>query len=466
MGSYILKRILLFIPTLLVLSVIGFAITVNAPGDPVDRLFTSDNSNPHNTLLTRRLKQEKRHQLGLDLPVFYLSIGTLADINPYPFTADKDEREAIVELSRYAGNASAVKTYEETLRNTADEIETLPEGAQKDEIASDIKILYAEGRYDEIGRNIYILDGLLKKTGRSGSAASLVGAYESLEKSRQAWKMYIPSIHWYGLNNQYHRWLSNILLHGNLGVSYHTQLPLMQQLKSKIGWSFILSFSSLLLAYLISIPIGLYAAYRQNGWFDRLSATLLFALYSIPTFFGGLLLLLLFANPDMLSWFPESGIADPTIYNPDWPFYERVMHHLPYLVLPVITYTYSYLAFYSRQMRIGAVEVMQQDFIRTARAKGLPDRSILWKHVFRNALLPIVTLFADAFPLAVAGAVIIETIFAIPGMGQGLYSAVLTYDYPVIVGVFLIFGAMTLIGYLVSDILYAVVDPRISYKNR
>jgi peptide/nickel transport system permease protein len=142
------------------------------------------------------------------------------------------------------------------------------------------------------------------------------------------------------------------------------------------------------------------------------------------------------------------------------------MHHLPYLVLPVITYTYSYLAFYSRQMRIGAVEVMHQDFIRTARAKGLPDRAILWKHVFRNALLPIVTLFADAFPLAVAGAVIIETIFAIPGMGQGMYNAVLTYDYPVIVGVFLIFGTMTLVGYLISDILYAVVDPRISYKNR
>lgn len=468
MGSYILKRILLFIPTLLILSIVGFTITINAPGDPVERLFTGtgESNTSHNTTLVRRLKKEKRHELGLDLPVFYFSIGTLADADPYQYATESAERNAILQLSRYAGNDAAIKDYEQALQKLEERLTLFPDGNARDILSVKLQDTRRHGNMTVLEDDLHELNTTGARYGNPEWAAPLRSALGQIKNGRNAWKVYIPAIHFYGLHNQYHRWLSNIILHGNLGLSYRTQLPLMRQLKSKMGWSVTLSLLSLVLAYAISIPIGMYAAYRQNGLFDKLSGTLLFALYSIPAFFGGMLLLLLFANPDILNWFPEGGIADPTVYDPNWPFFERLLHHLPYLVLPVITYTYGSLAFYSRQMRIGAVEIMQQDFIRTARAKGLPDSAILWKHIFRNALLPILTLFADAFPLAVAGSVIIETIFAIPGMGQELYNAMLSYDYPVVVGVFLIFGTMTLAGYLVSDILYAVADPRISYKSR
>jgi len=184
----------------------------------------------------------------------------------------------------------------------------------------------------------------------------------------------------------------------------------------------------------------------------------------MPTFFVGTLLLLYFANPDNLSWFPVSGIQDPTSFDPDWNFWMKAKHRMPYLILPVITYTYGSFAFLSRIMRIGMIEVVSQDYIRTARAKGLGEKKVILKHALRNSLLPILTVFASIFPVAIGGSVIIEVIFSIPGMGVEVYNSILNYDYPMIITVFTITGFLTMLGYLIVDILYAVVDPRISYS--
>jgi peptide/nickel transport system permease protein len=137
---------------------------------------------------------------------------------------------------------------------------------------------------------------------------------------------------------------------------------------------------------------------------------------------------------------------------------------MPFLILPIITYTYGSFAFLSRIMRVGVIDVFSQDYIRTARAKGLGEGKVVMKHALRNSLLPIITVFANIFPLAIGGSVIIETIFTIPGMGFEIYNSILNSDYPMIVAVFTIIGFLTMLGYLIADILYAVVDPRISYK--
>jgi peptide/nickel transport system permease protein len=184
----------------------------------------------------------------------------------------------------------------------------------------------------------------------------------------------------------------------------------------------------------------------------------------MPTFFVGTLLLLQFANPDNLSWFPVSGIQDPTLFNPEWSLWMKLKHRMPYLILPIITYTYGSFAFLSRIMRIGMIDVVSQDYIRTARAKGLGERKVILKHALRNSLLPIITVFAAIFPMAIGGSIIIEVIFSIPGMGVEVFNSILNYDYPMIITVFTLSGFLTMVGYLVADILYAVVDPRISYK--
>ena len=144
---------------------------------------------------------------------------------------------------------------------------------------------------------------------------------------------------------------------------------------------------------------------------------------------------------------------------------QKLAHQSPYFVLTIITYTYSSFAFISRIMKVSVLEVLGMDYIKTARAKGLTEYQVITRHALKNSLLPIVTLFADIFPAALGGSVILETIFSIPGMGFEIYNAVVATDIPMIVAVFTLTGVLTVIGYLFSDFLYAIVDPRIRYNG-
>jgi peptide/nickel transport system permease protein len=221
---------------------------------------------------------------------------------------------------------------------------------------------------------------------------------------------------------------------------------------------------SVILAYFISIPLGVKAAASRGSRFDKSSSVILFMLYSMPSFWLATLLLMTFANTDVLFWLPASGVKPATGYPDAAGFFEKVKLSFPYLILPAICYTYSSFAFLSRTMRVSMIETIGQDYIRTARAKGLPENKVIWKHAFRNSLLPIITVFANIFPAAIGGSVIIESIFTIPGMGYETFLGIQTNNYPMIIAVFTITGFLTLLGYLVSDVLYALVDPRISYK--
>ena len=288
-----------------------------------------------------------------------------------------------------------------------------------------------------------------------------------LVNSKNRWKTYVPTIHWYGSQNQYHLWLFGNgkdrkgLLRGDFGISYIDSQPISTKIWQKIGISFSLSLISIFIAYLISIPIGIYSAYKKDSAVDKGFSLVLFILYSMPSFFVGTLLLLQFANPDNLAWFPVSGIQDPTVFDPEWSFWAKIKHRMPFLILPIITYTYGSFAFLSRIMRVGMIDIVSQDYIRTARAKGLAEGKVILKHALRNSLLPVITVFAAIFPAAIGGSIIIEVIFSIPGMGVEVYNSILNYDYPMIITVFTISGFLTMLGYLVSDLLYAVVDPRI-----
>jgi peptide/nickel transport system permease protein len=162
-----------------------------------------------------------------------------------------------------------------------------------------------------------------------------------------------------------------------------------------------------------------------------------------------------------MNWFPTCGLGEIDDMSLFDAFIERAVH----LILPIICLTYGSWAYLSRQMRGGVLNVLRQDYIRTAKAKGLADNKVIWKHAFRNSLIPIITIFASIFPAAIAGAFIIEYIFAIPGMGKLTFEALIARDYPMVFTVMLLSAILTLIGNLVADILYAVVDPRISFNK-
>jgi peptide/nickel transport system permease protein len=492
MFKYALKRILTFIPMLIAISLLSFVISINAPGDPVERLSKaagSEGSAEQQSGASKKIKQELRKKLGLDLPIFYLSVTDLASSDTLYKVQDKYHKANLEALTHQSGNWESVSNYyssllvlqkahqkidakaivandsslslnsvNEAVNQFGFEIGSLLETSEKTIVA-----LKFEKMNNLLAKNSFLVN---LKTPLS----DVTNARETIFANATKWKTYIPAISWYGGKNQYHLWLVGNgkdrkgLLRGDFGISYIDSQPIQSKIWQKVGISFSLSLISIFLAYLISIPIGIYSAYKKDSVADKGMSLVLFVLYSMPSFFVATLLLLQFANPDNLSWFPVSGIQDPTIFDPDWSLWMKLKHRMPFLILPIITYTYGSFAFLSRIMRVGMIDVVSQDYIRTARAKGLGEGKVILKHALRNSLLPVITVFASIFPMAIGGSIIIEVIFSIPGMGVEVYNAILNYDYPMIITVFTLSGFLTMVGYLVADLLYAVVDPRISYK--
>ncbi|HDQ05791.1 MAG TPA: ABC transporter permease, partial [Candidatus Bathyarchaeota archaeon] len=214
---------------------------------------------------------------------------------------------------------------------------------------------------------------------------------------------------------------------------------------------------SMILIMLVAIPIGVLSAVRQNSFFDKATSVFVFVGFAVPTFWLALLLMILFGVN--LGWLPISGIRSLNYeYLPPWIALWDLIKHL---ILPVILSAFGGLAGLSRYMRANMLEVIRQDYITTARAKGLSERIVIYKHALRNALLPVITILGLSIPGLIGGSVIFETIFAIPGMGQLFYMSVMSRDYPLVMGILFIGAVLTLIGNLIADVSYALADPRI-----
>lgn len=271
----------------------------------------------------------------------------------------------------------------------------------------------------------------------------------------------------YGLDQplptQYVRWLKRILTL-DFGESLRDHRQVIDKLKERIPVSVKLSGISIVLAYLLAIPLGVFAATHRHTFGERLTTVLVFALYSLPNFWLATMAIVYLGGGDFWNVFPVYGLHSPGAEN--WSWWQQMSDEFRHLVLPITCMTYYTLAVLSRYMRTGMLETIRQDFIRTARAKGLSESAVLYRHAVRNSLIPIVTLMADVLPALIGGSIVIETIFSIPGMGLLSYEAVFNRDYPVLMGIFTISAFLTLIGILISDFLYTLVDPRIAYEKR
>lgn len=520
MIGYLVKRILQFIPTMFIISLLAFYISLHSPGDPVEILSQSANAQGANASLTatKQYKDSIRVKLGLNLPLFYFSLGTQSDCDTIHKIFDKQEQYVFHRLSRRwqdsertawyfkvidrslkktdTLNADAIYKRFSYVEDTATELISITEKSKSGANLSVYKrqlinnTLAYTYTINEINSAITFSKNMLSSlkkiydpklmVAKADSLLSLIGKYAFFSACKRDFEKihmyassnkryfnnnYKPKFTWYGTQNQYHIWLSN-LLKGDFGYSYADTRPVAEKIWQKFGRSFILVLFSVLLAYLISIPVGVYSAKRHGKFFDRFSSVTLFMLYSVPSFFFGTMLLYFFANPAFFSWFPEYGYCDPETYNNEWSIAQKIYHTFPYMVLPLATYTYASFAFLSRIVRSATLESLNQDYIRTARAKGLSENRILWRHAFRNALLPVITTFVTVFPAAVGGSVIVETIFTYDGMGIAGYEAIASKDIPMIVSIFSLAGLMSMVAYFVGDILYALADPRIVYANK
>lgn len=253
---------------------------------------------------------------------------------------------------------------------------------------------------------------------------------------------------------QYFRWLAR-LLKGDLGWSLYTKRPVTKHILERIGPTAILAGSTLFLSFLIAIPFGILSATKQYSLLDYSSTVIIFFGMSLPIFFLGLVVIYIFAV--RFGILPTSGMKTLGIPFSIW---DRIKH----LILPISVLTFYQIAPVVRYARSSMLEVIREDYVRTARSKGISERDVIYKHALRNALIPIVTLFGLSIPFIFNGAFITETIFAWPGMGRLAVGAVFQRDYPILMGTTLVTAILVLLGNLIADILYAVVDPRIRYK--
>jgi peptide/nickel transport system permease protein len=270
----------------------------------------------------------------------------------------------------------------------------------------------------------------------------------------------------YGLDQplhvQYVSWLSR-LVRLDFGRSFSSDgRPVLAKIAERLPVTLLLNIVEMLIILAIAVPIGVLSATRQYSTFDKVTTMFVFVGFATPDFWLALLLMILFGV--QLGWLPISGLRSL-----NWEylsFWKQQTDFLAHLFLPIVVATFGGLAGFSRYMRQSMLEVVRQDYIQSARAKGLAERVVIGKHALRNAMLPIVTILGLSLPGLIGGSVIVESVFAIPGMGQLMVQAVFERDYPVIMGNLVIVATLTLVANLIADLAYGVVDPRIRVGRR
>ena len=285
------------------------------------------------------------------------------------------------------------------------------------------------------------------------------GAFRQNRSMREALNLDKPILVGFGL------WLRDVVLHGDFGVSASVDpgRPVTDLILERLPVTVTLNFWAVVLTYLLAIPIGVYAAVYAGSWFDQLSAFLLFVLYSLPVMWVGLLLQALLCEGGRWELFPLKGVVPANLDElSTWQLQFEIIRHY---TLPVFCLAYGGFAGLSRYARSGMLDVIHSDFIRTARAKGLPEPLVIWRHAFRNGLITLITLFGGLLPSLVAGSVIVEYIFNISGMGSLSLLALSSRDYPLQMALFAFAGMLTLTGIFISDMLYLAADPRIKLSR-
>ena len=257
-------------------------------------------------------------------------------------------------------------------------------------------------------------------------------------------------------------WLWRIVRHGDFGesVAVDPGRPVTELVAERLPVTLGLNFCAVLLTYLLAIPIGVNAAVHEGGWFDRGSNLVLFMLYSLPVLWVGLLLQAYLCEGGRGGWTFFLTRAEVTD-DGEWSIFRYLYELFRAYALPVVCLSYAGMAGLSRYCRGSMLEVVNSDFVRTARAKGLPESRVIWGHGFRNALVTLITLFGGLLPGLIAGSVLVEHIFSIPGMGTLSLDSLSSRDYPLQMALFFFSGVLTLAGILIADLLYAVADARI-----
>lgn len=480
MQAYLIKRLLLMVPTLFGISLVLWLVVTAAPGSPGGRAYTDAQAQEGaGGGESRRIFRE---QFNLDKPVlwnWYVSLApedVLAEVRKtadldLPGSARSRADERLVDWGAYA--VPALVRAIDLARNVEERyhvLRRLQRNAKRTGVGRAGRQLTPEETKENrriLAENAWIDEHLaLPVMAPDGIDAKLV------EEKAHAWKSWYAerasAWEWsFGermrrrlLDTQFAAYWGN-LLRLDLGDSHVHRIPVMQLIVSRLPISITLSVTSLVLAYLVSVPLGVWAAVRHRTVREQSVATLLFMLYSLPSFFVATLLLRYLGLGRPFAVIPVAGFESRDTFRMTTA--EHILDVAHHVAAPIFCMTYASFAALSRYAKSGVLNVIRSDYIRTARAKGLGEVTVVLKHAVRNGIIPILTLLGTTLPAIVGGSIIVESVFSIPGIGWLTIESIQQRDYNVVIGLSLIVAVLTMVGILVSDILYAVVDPRISY---
>lgn len=471
MLRYILQRIIIAIPTLLFISLAVFGLSKCAPGDPVENVFGEAIASTEAPAVIAERYRQKAARIGIDKPLFYGSISIAA----FPDTLWKiyplDRRDWLSRLTAQNGNWPATRALETAIQQSLLTADRLPDSLrQKQYLRLALLQLSTQNNLEKLEQGFQNADNICREIkppipGLNSSMDTLRARTATACNALLPSKLVTPTFHWYGLNNQYHHWLTGFLT-GNWGLTMK-QLPVWQELKPALFASMAINLLAIFFAYLIAIPLGVEIARRKGRTLDRWVQRALIFLHAMPVFWVGGLLVMLFCSPiwgKPLIANPYLDISDAWNMNSE-PFLTWFSSKSAKFTLPILVLTLYALASITLQMRGGMLETLGLDYIRTARAKGVKEDEVFWTHAFRNALFPVITIFASVFPALFTGSLVIETLFNFPGMGQKAQTAFQEHDLAILSAILMAAAIFTILGNLVADILYAVADPRVRFVS-
>ncbi len=451
MRRWLIGRLLGFGPTLLLVLLVVFAVVNLVPAVPLASPEGEDEASYQSAV------EEFRRQFGLDRPVF-LNLRHLDDdaairarVDAIAAEDDPERRRdlfgELVERGRFAiAGLVAVAADGAAPAEARDlALAVLPELVERATGAPPPRGLVPERRPDAADRD------------------RLAGAWTAWAAEHA--ELVAPSAVGRAVatfaETRFAAYVSN-LARLDFGVSMKDDRPVLPTMLRRLGNSILLVTISIVLAWGIAVPIGVWSARARGTRRERLVSIVLFALYSFPSYVAATLLIRFLCVGEPLDWFPVGGVRSIKGYE-ELTLGGRIVDRLHHLVLPVACVTYASLAVLSRYARDSVLEVLSSDFVRLARAKGLSERAVLFRHALRNGLLPLVTLLGEALPAIFGGAVLVEILFEIPGIGTYVFEAIQDADYNAILASTLVSAVLTLVGILGSDVLYALVDPRVRF---
>ncbi len=513
MLAYIVRRLLLMIPTLIGVTFLIFSLVALAPGGLTASALAATGGGAPPGIDPRVAEAEFLDRFGLDRPFLVQYLSWLGRMSPVKF----GERAQIDSTGQRLYPPASLPEPASTGWGGA-AAPVLPSGAGEIEVGKDAEALQQQYRraradYDQARRN-YILarasfriagaelaqrigldelvrgDGLLKD-----GAAERLSESPAMREAPGAEKARVDAAH----EAEVKAWLAvaasearldtifrahpfpqagvaivpGVLSIGapDLGWSRSRSRPVARLIAEALPVTLMLNAIAVPIIYMIAIPSGMLAAARRGSWFDRLSGGFFVMLWSIPVVWAGTLMIGFLANKQYLGWFPPSGLHSRAAVEmtmlPTWGADGFVRGYLLdglwHVAMPVACLTYAGFAVLSRQTRAAMLDNFNADFVRTAKAKGVPRRDVVFRHVFRNSLLPLITIFATVFPAMLSGSIVVEKIFSIPGMGSLMLDAISLRDAEIMLANSVMVGFVMLLALLMADILYAVADPRVTY---